>query len=374
MNPCALRTVRWTPHSVAASERVRANTFHLSPKHTRKNVPVVRKTPNIMPMRIGLVYDLRKDYLAQGYPEDAVAEFDSDETIDALDRTIASIGYQTDRIGNVRALCSRLVAGDRWDLVFNIAEGLKGRSREAQAPCILELYDIPYTFSDPLVCAVTLDKAVTKRLLIAAGLRTPRFAVVAVPADVSNINLDYPLFAKPIAEGTGKGIDVDSRVDSPAELSHACGKLLKEYPDQAVLVEEFLPGREFTVGILGTGENARVIGTMEIVIPDGSLKAIYSYKTKELCDSLVKYYPAPRDGVRDAVEDLALESYRALECRDAGRADIRLNASGEPSFMEVNPLPGLHPTHSDLPMIATQEGMSYSQLIASIIQSARRRK
>ena len=325
-------------------------------------------------MKIGLVYDLRKDYLAQGYPEAAVAEFDSEETIDALDRTISSLGHQTDRIGNARALCSRLVAGDRWDLVFNIAEGLKGRSRESQAPCILELYDIPYTFSDPLVCAVTLDKAVTKHLLIAADLRTPRFAVIAVPGDISNIKLQYPLFAKPIAEGTGKGIDVDSKVESPAELNRTCGRLLKEYPGQAVLVEEFLPGREFTVGIIGTGRDARVIGTMEIVIPDGSLKAIYSYKTKELCDSLVKYHPAPRDCVRDAVENLALKSYRALECRDAGRVDIRLNTSGEPSFMEVNPLPGLHPTHSDLPMIATQEGMSYEQLIASIIESALKRK
>jgi D-alanine-D-alanine ligase len=326
-----------------------------------------------MTLSIGMVYDLRKDYLAQGYTEDDVAEFDSEGTIDAIERAIRSAGYRPDRIGNAHALCKRLVAGDRWDLVFNVAEGLKGRSREAQVPSILELYEIPYTFSDPLACAVTLDKAVAKRLVASAGLATPAFVVVSVPADIGNVKLRLPLFAKPVAEGTGKGIDVDSRVESLAALKRVCAKLLKDH-HQPVLIEEFLPGREFTVGIVGTGRDARVIGTLEIAIKDNSLRSVYSYKTKELCESLVEYTSAPRDKLRAEVEDLALKSYRALECRDAGRVDIRLDKSGNPSFMEVNPLPGLHPTHSDLPMIATNEGMSYEHLIAAIIQSALKRK
>jgi D-alanine-D-alanine ligase len=326
-----------------------------------------------MTLSIGMVYDLRKDYLAQGYTEDDVAEFDSESTITAIERAIASAGYRPERIGNARALCKRLVAGDRWDLIFNVAEGLKGRSREAQVPAILETYEIPYTFSDPLACAVTLDKAVAKRLVASAGLATPAFALVSEPAEIGNVNLRLPLFAKPVAEGTGKGVDVDSRVESLEALKRVCAKLLKEH-HQPVLIEEFLPGREFTVGIVGTGRDARVIGTMEIAIKDSSLKAVYSYKTKELCESLVEYTAAPRDKLRTKVEDLALQSYCALECRDAGRVDIRLDSAGEPSFMELNPLPGLHPTHSDLPMIATNEGMTYEALISAIIQSALKRK
>ena len=326
-----------------------------------------------MTLSIGMVYDLRKDYLAQGYTEDDVAEFDSEGTIDAIERAIGSAGYRPDRIGNARALCKRLVAGDRWDLVFNIAEGLEGRSREAQVPCILELYEIPYTFSDPLACAITLDKAVAKRLIASAGLATPAFAVVTEPADIGNVKLRLPLFAKPVAEGTGKGVDADSRVESLEVLKRVCKKLLKDH-HQPVLIEEFLPGREFTVGIVGTGRDARVIGTLEILIKDNALKSVYSYKTKELCESLVEYTSPLRDKLRAEVEDLALKSYRALECRDAGRIDVRLDSAGKPSFMELNPLPGLHPSHSDLPMIATQEGMSYETLIGAIIKSALQRK
>ena len=324
-----------------------------------------------MALTVGLTYDLRKDYLALGYSEDAVAEFDSEETIGAIDEAIRSLGYRTDRIGNAWALCRRLVAGDRWDLVFNLAEGLRGRSREAQVPCLLELYEVGYTFSDPLVCAATLDKAVAKRLVAAAGLQTARFHVVSDLADVQAVALEYPLFAKPLAEGTGKGISERSRIDTPEQLADACQALLRKF-EQPVLVEEFLPGREFTVGILGTGRQARVLGTLEIEILASPNGGIYSYQSKEQCERLVRY-SAAAGPVRQSVERLALEAYRALECRDGARADIRLDRGGVPAFMEINPLPGLHPTHSDLPMIATQEGMSYPELIGVIVGSARAR-
>jgi len=325
-----------------------------------------------MGITVGLVYDLRSDYLAQGYGPEQVAEFDSDETISAIEGAIRSLGCRTERIGSARALCARLVAGARWDLVFNFAEGLAGRSREAQAPCLLELYGIGYTFSDPLVCAVTLDKAVAKRLVAAAGLATPKFCVVREPSDADALHLEYPLFAKPLAEGTGKGIDRRSRIESPRDLDGVCRDLLARLK-QPVLVEEFLPGREFTVGVLGTGREARVLGTMEIAMRDAAGPAIYTHETKERCEDLVTYSAPPRDALRRQVEDLALESYRVLECRDAARVDIRLDRGGCPAFLEVNPLPGLHPTHSDLPMIATQEGMSYRDLIGEIIAGACRR-
>lgn len=323
-------------------------------------------------LKIGLVYDLRSQYLAEGFSDAEVAEFDFDETIEALEQAVAATGHRTDRIGHARSLVARLVAGDRWDMVFNIAEGIKGRSREAQVPAMLDLYGIPYTFSDPLVSALTLDKAMTKRILRDAGLPTAPFAVVVEPADIEKVRLAYPLFAKPVAEGTSKGVDTNSRVENIEELRATCNRLLQTF-HQPVLVEEFLPGREFTTGILGTGASARAIGTMEFRIKDPKYKGIYSYETKENCESLVEYFAPPRDAVRTAVEELALASFRTLECRDAGRVDIRLDAAGRPTFIEVNPMPGLHPTHSDLPMIATQEGIGYRELIATILIGAARR-
>lgn len=318
---------------------------------------------------VGLVYDLRSEYLAQGYTEDDVAEFDSDATIAALEETIGSCGYRTERIGNGKALALKLAAGHRWDMVFNIAEGQGGRCREAYVPALLELYGIPYTFSDPLVCALTLDKAMTKRVVAQHGLATPAFAVVEHVNQVAELSLRYPLFAKPLAEGTGKGIDQNSRIDTPQQLQAVCAALLTKY-HQPVLVEEFLPGREFTVGILGTGAEARAIGTMEIAMRSSAEPAIYSYLNKEECESRIDYSTLTEPVLKEQVETLALKSYQALECRDAGRVDIRCDAAGVPCFIEVNPLAGLHPHHSDLPMVATRAGISYETLIGSILQSA----
>jgi len=317
---------------------------------------------------IGLTYDLRDDHIAQGLPPEQAAEFDSRQTIDLLEGAIRSLGYRTDRVGHARTLAARLVAGDRWDLVFNIAEGLRGRSRESQVPCLLELYDIPYTFSDPLVCAATLDKAVAKQLVRAAGLYTADYHLVSQASDCQNVDLGYPLFAKPLAEGTSKGINKRSRIDSPVQLAAVCRQLLEDFR-QPVLVEEYLPGREFTAALLGTGADARVLGIMEVRLRNGE-ELIYSYETKERCEELIAYRRAGDDPIASDLEKLALSAYRALQMRDAGRVDIRCDRAGRPCFVEANPLPGLHPTHSDLPMIAAQEGMDYPTLIDSIITSA----
>lgn len=318
---------------------------------------------------LGLVYDLRDDYLAEGFTKDQVAEFDTEDTISRLAAAIGELGYDVHRVGNGRALARCLVAGERWDLVFSIAEGVRGRSREAQVPALLELFDVPYVFSDPLTCAVTLDKAAAKRLLRAEGLATPRFVIVADKSDIDEVRLPFPLFAKPNAEGTGKGVDAHSRIDDADQLRRTCTRLLKQYA-QPVLVEEYLPGREFTTGVLGTGQAARVLGTMEVVVLPGAPDGDYSFVVKELCEQFVDYRPLKGGQLQTDVEALALASYRALDCRDGGRVDIRLDSAGRPSFMEVNPLPGLHPSHSDLPMIATQQGMSYGELLSAIIASA----
>lgn len=325
-----------------------------------------------MKQTIGFTYDLRSEYAALGYPEEETAEFDADVTIDGIAAAIRELGYEVDRIGHIRTLAQRLVKGDRWNLVFNIAEGVKGRNREAQVPALLEAYDIPCSFSDPLVCAVTLDKAVAKRVVQSFGLRTPGFHIVRTGADVDRVALPYPLFAKPIAEGTGKGIDRLSCVKTPAELNSVCAALLAKFR-QPVLVEEYLPGREFTVGILGTADDARVLGTLEVTMRPNAGTAIYSYEMKERCDDFVDYSRPARSALVQAVETLALDSYRALELRDGGRVDLRLDRDGNPAFMEVNPLPGLNPVHSDLPMIARQEGLTFRDLIGAILTSALKR-
>ena len=325
-------------------------------------------------MKIGLTYDLREAYLAEGYDELETAEFDRADTIDSLENAIRSLGHQTDRIGHVRQLVSRLAAGDRWDLVFNICEGLRGIAREAQVPALLEAYDIPCTFGDPVTMTVCLHKGLTKTLVEKCGMPTPQFAVVESMADLAKIDLPFPLFAKPIAEGTGKGVSPASCISSTAELSEVCETLLANFR-QPVLVETYLSGREFTVGIVGTGDDARVLGTLEIVLLSNAEPGAYSYINKERCEELVRYDLVRSDNDPEVAEAerIALISWRELNGRDAGRIDLRSDGSGRPNFIEANPLAGLHPEHSDLPMIATKVGMSYQELIRQIVESATRR-
>jgi D-alanine-D-alanine ligase len=324
-------------------------------------------------MIIGLVYDLREDYVRAGLDVESVAEFDSPETIQALCETLRAMGHEPEQIGNGRALARALADGRRWEAVFNIAEGLRGRCREAQVPALLEMYDIPYTFSDPLVCALTLDKALAKRLIREAGLATPAFTVVREADEVEKVALPYPLFVKPLAEGTSRGIDSASRVTDAAALRGTCARLLFQGMGP-LLVETYLPGREFTVGIVGSGSGAKAIGSMEILIRPEAGTRDYSFEVKERCEVLVEYATPPPSPLRRAVEALAVGAYRALQARDAGRVDIRLDAEGNPSFIEINPLPGLHPTHSDLPMIAARAGWSYSELIAAIMEGVVQRR
>lgn len=325
-------------------------------------------------MRIGLTYDLRQDYLAAGYSLEDTAEFDRPETIDALVAALLELGHEPIRIGNVRQLVTALAAGHRWDLVFNICEGLHGRAREAQVPALLDAYEIPCTFSDALILALSLDKGLTKTIVRAAGVPTPDFAVVAAPEDAERIDLPFPVFAKPIAEGTGKGVTAASKINSRGELVTVCHDLLARFR-QPVLVERFLPGREFTVGIWGTGEQAEVVGTMEIFLLSDAEPDVYSYVNKERSEELVTYNlvrPEQCPHGREA-ERISLAAWRALGCRDAGRIDVRCDELGQPCFLEVNPLAGLHPEHSDLPIICNMLRIPYRTLIERIVASASQR-
>jgi D-alanine-D-alanine ligase len=319
-------------------------------------------------MRVGLVYDLRADYEALGLSGELVAEFDSAETIDALERAIEAHGHVVDRVGNVRRLAERLGRGDRWDLVFNVAEGLAGRSREAQVPALLEAFAVPFTFSDPLTMALTLDKALAKRVVRDCGVPTAPFAVVRSLGDLAGLDLPYPLFAKPIAEGTGKGVSARSKATDPAALAAVCAELLDRFR-QPVLVEAYLPGRELTVGILGNGADARVLGVLEIELLARAEPEVYGYANKERWEECVRYRLAD-DATARAAAEVALDAYGALGLADAGRVDLRCDAAGVPHFLEVNPLPGLRPGYSDLPILAAMTGMDHTALIGAILDAA----
>ncbi len=319
-------------------------------------------------MLVGLTYDLREDYRAMGFSEEAVAEFDCEETVAAIEGALRVMGHETERVGSLPALMSALLAGRRWDLVFNIAEGLHGFGRESQIPCVLDWHSIPYTFSEPMTLALGLHKGMTKHVVRAHGVPTPDFAVIEDPSEAALVDLPYPLFVKPVAEGTGLGIGSASRVTDVAGLAEACGRLIARF-DQPVLVETFLPGRELTVGIVGTGAKARSLGALEVIFGEQADPSAYGYVNKQDWERRVSYRVA-KDAEAQAAEKIALDAWRALRCRDGGRVDLRLDAAGVPNFIEANPLAGLNPSYSDLPILCRLNGMPYQELIAAIVESA----
>jgi D-alanine-D-alanine ligase len=325
-----------------------------------------------MALSIGLCYDLKEDYLSAGFAPEDVLEFDSEDTVLGLEEALASLGHNVERVGRGLELARRLVGGERWDLIFNICEGVRGRSREAQVPALCELFDQPCTFADPLTCALTLDKAMAKRVVRDHGLPTADFAVVSTPEDLAGVNLALPLFLKPLAEGSSKGVSGRSLVRGPGELDSACRVMLEQYR-QPVLVEAFLPGREVTVGIVGHGASARVVGVMEVSFNDRSEAAAYTALNKEEYLERVSYRLLTDDPLAAPARSLALAIFGVLGCRDAGRVDLRCDAGDRLQFLEVNPLPGINHVRSDLPIMARLAGIPYGQLIGEIVASARSR-
>jgi D-alanine-D-alanine ligase len=322
-------------------------------------------------MKIGITYDLRDEYLAQGFGEEETAEFDQLETIDTIETVLQDFKHTTERIGNIKSLVGKLAGGERWDLVFNIAEGMYGFGREAQIPAVLDAYRIPYTFSDPLVLTLALHKGMTKRVIRDLQIPTPEFCIVEDESQIKKVDLPLPLFAKPAAEGTSKGIAAASKITSYQDLKAVCQKLLRTY-QQPVLVEGYLPGREFTVGIVGTGIGAAVIGVMEVLLNEKAEAEIYSYYNKENYQGLVEYRLASGDIAR-VCAGVALKAWRGLGCRDAGRVDLKLDDAGIPNFIELNPLAGLNPKRSDLPILSGLVGIDYHKLIGMILDLALKR-
>jgi D-alanine-D-alanine ligase len=322
-------------------------------------------------MKVGLTYDLRSDYLREGFSEEETAEFDKESTVEAIELALQRLGYETDRIGHFKALIGRLYEGDRWDIVFNICEGMHGIGREAQVPALLDAFNIPYTFSDPLVLALTLHKGMTKRVMRDSGVPTPDFAIAETINDLTDIHLPYPLFVKPNSEGSGKGIGFNSKVNTPDELRTSC-LAQWEAIDQPLLIETYLPGREFTTGVLGTGKDSFSIGSMEVIFNSSAKEKIYSYDIKTNYEQYVSY-ALPEKEMAEKCSELALKAWKALGCRDAGRIDIRVDRKGVPNFIEINPLAGLNDITSDLPILARMNGYTYDFIIKTIMDSAIKR-
>ena len=329
-------------------------------------------------MKIGITYDLKSDYLKKGFSEQDIAELDNESTIDHIETTLQSLGYKTERIGHLENLMKKLLNHKTWDLVFNICEGMYGSGREAQVPALLDAFQIPYTFSDPLVLALTLNKGMTKRVL-KERISTASFYIINnekkpngdySPAIFPGYwKREYPVFVKPNSEGSGKGITSKSVVNDKNEMIEFCNQIWKDQ-DFPLIVESYLPGREFTVGIIGTGKESKVLGCMEINF--NSDEKFYSYNMKTNYEKNITY-SLPEDKISKWVCEVAHQSWRLLGCRDAGRVDIRLDEVGIPNFIEVNPLAGMNKETSDLPILAKMNGYSYEYLIEQIIESAKKR-
>ena len=327
-----------------------------------------------MKLKVGITYNLKKDFTRQeNQPIDLLEEFDSEETIDAIRKALESEGYEVIKLGGDTGLIDRLRQAS-VDIVFNIAEGLQGRNREAHIPALLEFLNIPYTGSDPLTLSLTLDKAMAKRIVMSQDIPTPRFKKVERREDLNDLDLRYPLFVKLCYEGSSKGVRLDSKILDPQSLREKTKGLLETY-GSPLLVEEFVKGPEFTVGILGN-EAPLVLGVMQIEIkgrpPEES---IYSLEIKREWEEKVQYHcpPSIDQNLLKKIEEVALRSYRALECRDVSRVDIRVGEDHTPYFLEINPLPGLSPVYGDLVIMARSMGWDYAELVKTILHHALKR-
>ncbi|MEO8036744.1 MAG: D-alanine--D-alanine ligase [Acidobacteriota bacterium] len=305
-------------------------------------------------MRIGLTYNLKP----AGATGDQYEEFDSVETIESLEAAMRANGHEPVRLGWGREMLDALER-EQVDGVFNIAEGVGGRSRESQVPATLEMLGIPCSGSDAVAIGITLDKALAKLLARSGGIATAPWEVLHNQREVV---LRFPLFAKPAAEGSSMGITATSRCETPDELKAAVDRLLPYGP---VLVEEYLPGDEYTVGIV----DGEVIGVMQVVPITTEEHFIYSIEVKRDYLNRVRYrfLEAPD------VATVALSVWRAFGLRDVARVDIRRDRAGVPNFVEVNPLPGVHPVNSDLIILARGFGWTYEQLIGRVVAAAEKR-
>ncbi len=331
-------------------------------------------------MNVGFCYNLKKS--PKEYPQDDLyAEWDDEETIHAVQSALSRKHRVIPVEGDEEAF--EKFRSLRPQIVFNIAEGLYGSSREAQIPAMLEMLRIPYTGSDPLTLALCLDKGMAKKVLAHQGIPTPLFAVFPDLKMRRTALPPFPLLVKPLFEGSSKGIGNRALVRTRKELQEQISGVLDRY-HQPALVEKYLPGREFTVALLGNGAEVEMLPIVEIQFDQlpADINPIYSYEAKWIWDTVEKPLeifscPAPVSSkLRRQMERVCKSAYAALRCRDWCRIDIRLDESGEPNVLELNPLPGILPNpdaNSCFPKAARTAGMSYPDLINRVLEIACRR-
>jgi len=323
-------------------------------------------------LSIGLVYELLGSYPMQpGDPPDADAEYEPEETIEALEAALVRLGHRPLRIGNPEDLLAQMGKGELPDLdaALNIAEARGGRNREAWAPVLLEMAQIPTLGSDALTLSLTLDKYWSASVVSRAGIAVPAQLVVSSAAELktSAIPCPFPLFVKPRWEGASKGIRASSKVFDHASLADEVERIARDYR-QPALVEEFLPGAEYTVTVVGN-DPARALPAVQRALEVSSGIGVHAIAGEAPQSGWNSCVPGDLDAALEAeLADLAIRSYEQLECLDFARADFRLDAQGRPRFLEMNPLPTFAPDGT-FGVLAELEGRPLDALLADVIRA-----
>ncbi|MDD4899127.1 MAG: ATP-grasp domain-containing protein [Candidatus Omnitrophica bacterium] len=330
-------------------------------------------------MKVALTYNLKKK--DQTKPEDYFSEFDSEETIGAIVSALKTKGHSVEAIDVEYPRLFSFFKKNRVDMVFNIAEGRCGKFRESEVPAILDYLNIPYTGSSTFSLALALNKALTKKILKAEGVITPNFQVFSKENAALSPDLKFPLIVKPNCEGSAKGINKSNVVHNQQDLMNKVKEVIRVYKQEA-LVEEFIEGKELTVGILENGKTS-ILPILEIDFSTckNSGEYFYSWRMKEFQGNeqlgLVPTFHCPArldKKTEELVKEAALKTHRAVGCLDISRTDIRLDSNNVPYVLEINPLPGLDPKESNFPIMAYAAGMRYEDLIEAILLSASERK
>lgn len=326
---------------------------------------------------IGLTYDLKGDWRPrEGEPEDAAAELDGTGTVEALKNAFESAGHSVVLLGGARQLIQRVSQNDlKVDIVFNISEGFHGRNRESQVPALLDLYGIPFVGADALTLGVTLDKVMAKKCFIAEGVPTAKYFKAWIDDDLEGLStaIGFPLFVKTLHEGTSKGITADSKVTDITQLRREVKRINENY-HQPALVEEFISGSEFTVGVIGNGQDAQAMPVVQYAMGGKTDLKDEFYTYQHVVQRSVDYIcPAPIDEkTAKKLQQLALRAYNAVDCRDFGRVDFRVDSKGNPYVLEINPLPNLCPDDVFV-LFGKFLKIEYNQIILRILDAALKR-
>jgi D-alanine-D-alanine ligase len=318
-------------------------------------------------MVVAVIYNLKGTLPdSQRVPRDLEAEYQEDRELEAIQDAIQRNGFET-----VLLPCDLDLPGKlqecRVELAFNVAEGWGGRGRESFVPALLDMFGIPYTGSDAVTLGVSLDKALTKLIARSQGVATPSYATADSVDSSQTISLSFPLFVKPNAEGSSMGISEGALVEDHQQLRAAVERILERYGEPA-LIEQFMGGREFTVGLVGNGTDLKTLPVLEILLPEDV--HYYPYERKAEHARTLQCPADIPETVAEEIRGMARVVYRAIECRDFARVDFRADDGGRPHFLEINPLPGLHPETSLFPQQAYALGLSYVELIGDILDAA----